>query len=157
MKETKEMKDRLTEMRKQAKLSQQDLADKLFVSRSTVSRWENGELTPSIVNLKEMAKLYGVSLDYPCGSDEPTRQETEGQPSIEMVEPCDADSTRHQRWWDIKKVIIAVGIFGTLVLGGLWIAQSHGESTPGTGIIPMGDMKEDQSQSAEEGSFDFEW
>lgn len=56
----KEMKDRLTEMRKQAKLSQQDLADKLFVSRSTVSRWENGELTPSIANLKEMAKLYGV-------------------------------------------------------------------------------------------------
>ena len=67
MKETKEMKDRLTEMRKQAKLSQQNLADKLFVSRSTVSRWENGELTPSIVNLKEMAKLYGVSLDYLCG------------------------------------------------------------------------------------------
>ena len=65
----KEMKDRLTEMRKQAKLSQQDLADKLFVSRSTVSRWENGELTPSIANLKEMAKLYGVSLDYLCGSD----------------------------------------------------------------------------------------
>lgn len=62
MKETKEMKDRLTEMRKRAKLSQQDLADKLFVSRSTVSRWENGELTPSIVNLKEMAKLYGVSV-----------------------------------------------------------------------------------------------
>ena len=157
MKETKEMKDRLTEMRKRAKLSQQDLADKLFVSRSTVSRWENGELTPSIVNLKEMAKLYGVSLDYLCGNDEPTQQKPEEQPSIEMVEPSDADSTRHQRWWDIKKVIIAVVIFGALVLGGLWIAQPHGESTQGTGIIPMDDMREDQSQSAEEGSFDFEW
>ena len=74
-----------------------------------------------------------------------------------MVEPSDVGSTRHQRWWDIKKVIIAVVIFGALVLGGLWIAQPHGESTQGTGIIPMGDMKEDQSQSAEEGSFDFEW
>ena len=74
-----------------------------------------------------------------------------------MVEPSDVGSTRHQRWWDIKKVIIAVVIFGALVLGGLWIAQPHGESTQGTGIIPMDDMREDQSQSAEEGSFDFEW
>ena len=59
----KEMKDRLTEMRKQAKLSQQDLADKLFVSRSTVSRWENGELTPSIANLKEMPDLQNLTSE----------------------------------------------------------------------------------------------
>lgn len=83
----KEMKDRLTEMRKQAKLSQQDLADKLFVSRSTVSRWENGELTPSIANLKEMAKLYGVSLDYLCGSDEQRGRKRRGSPQSKWSNP----------------------------------------------------------------------
>ena len=57
MKETKEMKDRLTEMRKRAKLSQQDLADKLFVSRSTVSRWENGASQPTATACKLMRAI----------------------------------------------------------------------------------------------------
>ena len=50
-------------LRKQKKMSQEQLADKLGVSRQSVFKWESAESTPSIDKLKELSKLFGVSLD----------------------------------------------------------------------------------------------
>ena len=44
-------------------LSQNDLADKLFVTRQAISRWENGLAAPSIDNLVELIKIFNVSLE----------------------------------------------------------------------------------------------
>lgn len=55
--------DKLTELRKKAGYSQEDLADKIGVSRQAVSKWERGESSPDTDNLIELATLYGVSLD----------------------------------------------------------------------------------------------
>ncbi len=49
--------------RKKAGISQLELAKKLNYSNKNVSKWENGETTPSIFILHEIAKLYGVSVD----------------------------------------------------------------------------------------------
>jgi repressor LexA len=49
-------------LRKNQKWSQSDLASRLGVSRSAVNMWEQGERTPSIPVLKDMAKLFGVEL-----------------------------------------------------------------------------------------------
>lgn len=55
--------ERLYKYRKRMGLSQEELADKLNVSRQAVSKWERDESLPDTNNLLAMAKLYNVSLD----------------------------------------------------------------------------------------------
>ena len=52
---------RLARLRKEAGFSQEELAEKLGVSRQAVSKWETGKADPSTTNLIELAKLYGTS------------------------------------------------------------------------------------------------
>lgn len=54
-------KDKLKELREKEGLSQQDLADKLYVSRSAVAKWENGNGIPSDVNIEVICTLFEVS------------------------------------------------------------------------------------------------
>lgn len=56
--------NKLKEQRKKKGLSQEQAAEKLGVSRQAVSRWEAEETLPDANNLKEISKLYGVSIDY---------------------------------------------------------------------------------------------
>ena len=62
-----EIANRLTALRKQNGYSQEELADKLNVSRQAVSKWERGESSPDTDNLIALAKLYNVSLDELLG------------------------------------------------------------------------------------------
>ena len=55
--------NKLVELRKKHGLSQEELADKLGVSRQAVSKWERSEASPDTDNLIELAKLYDISLD----------------------------------------------------------------------------------------------
>ena len=58
-----ELKDRIALARKQAGLSQEQLGEKLGVSRQAVSKWESGTADPSTSNLLALAKLFGVSAE----------------------------------------------------------------------------------------------
>jgi len=58
-----EIANRLVELRRNAGLSQEDLAARLGVSRQAVSKWERAESSPDTDNLIALARLYGVSLD----------------------------------------------------------------------------------------------
>lgn len=49
--------------RKKSEMSQEDVADRLGVSRQTISKWETNETVPDIYQSKKMARLYHVSLD----------------------------------------------------------------------------------------------
>lgn len=69
-----EIANRLVEMRKKKGLSQADLADKLGISRQSVSKWERAESSPDTDNLICLASLYGVSLDELLKTDEPVEQ-----------------------------------------------------------------------------------
>mgnify|MGYP003475706890 FL=1 len=62
--------NRLVELRKKSGLSQEQLADKLGLSRQAVSKWERAEASPDTDNLICLAKLYNVSLDDLLSSDE---------------------------------------------------------------------------------------
>lgn len=53
----------LKKLRTQSKLSQEQLAEKLNLSRQSISKWEQGTSTPDIENFAKLAKLYGVSVD----------------------------------------------------------------------------------------------
>jgi len=56
--------DKITEERKKAGLSQEELADRLSVSRQAVSKWECGQSCPDLQNIIAMSELFGVSTDY---------------------------------------------------------------------------------------------
>lgn len=58
-----EIADKLVKLRKQNGYSQEELADKLGLSRQAVSKWERAEASPDTDNLICLAKLYNISLD----------------------------------------------------------------------------------------------
>ena len=55
--------DNIKKFRKIKKLTQEQIAEKLNVSRQTVSKWESGETIPDIYNCCELAKLYEITVD----------------------------------------------------------------------------------------------
>lgn len=63
-----ETKDVLLELRTKHGFSQDDLAEKVHVTRQAVSRWENGDTTPNTETLKLLSKLYDVSINTLLGS-----------------------------------------------------------------------------------------
>jgi len=62
--------EKLKEARKEAGLSQAQFAEKMCVSRSAVAKWESDKGMPDVNNLKMMAQLLEVSLDYLLDEDE---------------------------------------------------------------------------------------
>lgn len=69
--------NRLYELRKKSSLSQEDLAEKIGVSRQAVSKWERAEASPDTDNLILLAKLYDVSLDELLSTEEPVEKTSE--------------------------------------------------------------------------------
>lgn len=67
-------------LRKRAGLSQEELAEKIDVSRQSVAKWENGESLPDIVKCRDLAMLFGTTIDnlinYSFEDDELTDNET---------------------------------------------------------------------------------
>ncbi|MEH5672050.1 helix-turn-helix transcriptional regulator [Enterobacter cloacae] len=53
----------LKKLRKENNITQEYLAEKLYVSIQTVNKWENGKCLPDAINLLHIAQFYGVSLD----------------------------------------------------------------------------------------------
>ena len=58
------MAERLQRLRKEHHFSQEQLAEKLQVSRQAVSKWENGQTAPDLNNIIAMSNLYEVTTDY---------------------------------------------------------------------------------------------
>ena len=65
-----ELKNKLQELRKQKGMTQEEVAGRLFVSRTAVSKWESGRGYPSIDSLKAIAVLYGVTVDELLSTNE---------------------------------------------------------------------------------------
>ena len=59
--------DRLRSLRKENNITQQELANKFFITKSAVSKYENGVNTPENKLLQELASFFDVSVDYLLG------------------------------------------------------------------------------------------
>ncbi|CIV16789.1 transcriptional regulator [Streptococcus pneumoniae] len=66
---SKQTQNRIRELRKKARLSQQALADRIGVFRNTISNWETGYSQISLENAKNVAEYFGVTIDYLLGSE----------------------------------------------------------------------------------------
>ena len=65
-----EFNEKLQELRKSRSLTQEELAEALFVSRTAISKWESGRGYPSLDSLKEISKFFSVSIDDLICSEE---------------------------------------------------------------------------------------
>ena len=65
-----ELNEKLLELRKQKGLTQAELAEILFVSRTAVSKWESGRGYPNIDSLKAIAKFFGITIDELLSGEE---------------------------------------------------------------------------------------
>ena len=100
-------KDVIYELRTKAGMSQDELAEKVFVTRQAVSRWETGETVPNTETLKLLSELFGVSINallgvpqkricQCCGmplEDEIIGRNADGTPNADYCKWCYADGT----------------------------------------------------------------
>ena len=132
-----EIANRLAELRKQHGYSQEELAEKLGVSRQAISKWECGESSPDTDNLIALAKVYGMSLDELLGNPVSGKAEEEEVIEPEVVEPEvdepdfdaieEAVSEQVERKASVRVVVGTINATGGLVallayllLGFLW-------------------------------------
>lgn len=91
-----EIANRLVNLRKEKGFSQEQLAEKIGVSRQAVSKWERSEASPDTDNLIMLARLYEVSLDELLRTEdeipqpEETEQPEEQPPQAEQKEKADS-------------------------------------------------------------------
>ena len=64
-----ELKDKLKELRRKNNMTQKELAEKIYVSRSAVAKWENGLGIPSEASIDELTKLFNISSNELLGND----------------------------------------------------------------------------------------
>lgn len=64
--------ERIKQLRKQNKWTQQDLANRLHVGKTTVSNYETGHSDPNIDMINQLSKVFGVSIDYLLGTPNDT-------------------------------------------------------------------------------------
>lgn len=89
--------------RKQCGLSQEDVAEKLGVSRQTVSKWETNETIPDIRQSKKMAILYKMSLDELIDFD---IDEHEIQEAIQQTNPETEEKVNWTTVWGKKYPVL---------------------------------------------------
>ncbi|MBR4905572.1 MAG: helix-turn-helix domain-containing protein [Clostridia bacterium] len=86
-------KDVIYELRTKAGLSQDELAEKVFVTRQAVSRWETGETVPNTETLKLLSELFGVSINALLGVPQKRICQCCGMPLEDGIISRNADGT----------------------------------------------------------------
>ena len=94
-------KDIIYKLRTQANLSQDELAERVYVSRQAVSRWENGDTTPNTETLKLLSKLFDVSINTLLGDPNPLICKCCGNPieaATVSIEPNGTPNEKYCKW-----------------------------------------------------------
>lgn len=101
--------ENICRLRKERGMSQGDLADRLGVSRQSVSKWETNGSVPDLDRLVAMSRLFGVTLDQlVCGEEPAGQQEEEPEP------PRSAGPAQSRQV--VGGVLLGVGLLGLLLL-----------------------------------------
>lgn len=133
---------KLSFLRKKKGLSQENLADEMNVSRQAVSKWESGNVMPSLDNLIYLSKLYGVTIDSLIDDSQDLPSES-APPEPVPAEPLPPESPRmeHPAFPFIRKYgwltafVLALIVTFILVICILRIQSQADDRT-----IPMQDL-----------------
>lgn len=114
--------NQLKKYRKEANITQDELATKLFVTRQAISKWESGDSTPDLGNLIKLTDIFNVSLDTLVFG-------TEKDPKVDLTEfVLNPKNNRYVRrlgkmnfwdflagyWWTLIPIISIIGLSWTL-------------------------------------------
>lgn len=113
--------DRLVTLRKEHKLSQEALAEKLGLSRQAISKWERAEASPDTDNLIALAEIYGVSLDTLLGNNdgESEKAEEKAEPKAEEpVKNADKNVRKFKKLLSYTPVILLATV-AVYIIGGM--------------------------------------
>lgn len=114
-----DLSNRITQLRKQEGFSQENLGEKLNVSRQAVSKWESGQSTPDLDYIIKMCEIFNVSADYLILGKEPLlEQQTTGTNKDIQVNvapaPVNLVSSLNKPFW-LGIVLLLLGGIGVLV------------------------------------------
>lgn len=115
--------EKLYKLRKEKNLTQEELAEALFVSRTAVSKWESGRGYPNIDSLKAIAKFFGVTVDELLSSDE----------LLTIAEKDTEQKEKHSRNLVFGLIDISTAIFFFLPLFG----QREGSVTQAVSLLSL--------------------
>lgn len=138
--------ERLIECRKAAGLSQTELAEKLGLSRQTISKWETGTVIPAAENLSALAKLYNVSLDWLVNGVDFARPQTRDEEAAKAEEP--AQPRKSINGWRIAALVLAALLFAVVIIEIVQYQKTTNDASA-TYI--------EQEAMPEHGSFDVIW
>lgn len=149
----KMMYEKIQEGRKQSGLSQETLAERLDVSRQTISNWEAGITEPSFSKLKELSRELGIPLAELLGVEAQTAPQPEAS-EPEAAAPV-VPEHRPRRW---PVVLACVGVVCALVIGIMsliGIYSINEKLEPVDTAVPMEELEgeeEDMSLNTESGT-----
>ena len=101
--------EKILDLRKRGGLSQEELAQRLNVSRQAVSRWEVGSALPDASNILQLSKLFEVSADYLLNDDYESDRDI---PAVKNTENTASKKMRHV----IAACISLLGLLGNFIL-----------------------------------------
>lgn len=110
-----ETRDILHELRTKKGLSQDELAEKLFVTRQAVSRWENGDTTPNVETLKLLSGLFDVSINTLLGSPRQLICQCCGMPLDDTTTSREPDGSSIMRGRSV--MVCGVSLFAGISFG----------------------------------------
>ena len=86
--------DKIIDLRKKAGMSQEELAEKLGVSRQSVSKWESAQSTPDLNRILKMSEIFGVSTDVLLKDELDLSKPNSTQEAIEVSMPDETEPPR---------------------------------------------------------------
>lgn len=109
--------EKIKTKRRELNLSQEDLANKLFVTRQAISKWENDKATPTMTNLRELSEVFGVDMAYFIGQAN-SEKKVDNKEEKDEVEEIEEEKLSKKRiigrgLWDIfiYACLCIIGIF----------------------------------------------
>lgn len=143
---------KMIELRKQNGLSQQDLADRLGVSRQAISRWETGAVQPLADSVKSLAQVFQVSTDYLLNDDldTPTPPPT-AQPAPPQEKPKSA--RKHRKWLLALAALAAAAVLVLVTAMGTAYYLQWKERQP----VPASELLTEKDDGKADGTFDLTW
>lgn len=135
----KQLSEKLTDLRRREGLSQEQLADRLGVTRQSVSKWESGTAVPELGKLVALSELFGVSVDYLVKTqmEEPVPLQQDGTARLE--EKIDTLARQYNRSY--YRYTSPIRVFGLpLVSIRFGRARTPTRETLAVGIVAIGNF-----------------
>lgn len=123
--------EQITQLRRERKMSQEELAEILQVSRQSVSKWENGLSNPDTENLIRLAEIFQVDVNLLIGS-----QLQPDESSVETTPSAPSDQRKTVR---LLSTLLALAVCATIVFAVLWVTERSGNNS--SEVDPQGGME----------------